>query len=156
MAQKNGYGALTARPFSLLLIRLFFTFPKKVRCMQLSSRKVLLVGGKGGVGKTTVSSSLAMLAAKSGKKVLLVSTDPAHSLSDVFNMDIGDRLHHVSDNLTVMEIDPDKEVKEHVARVSSQMKRYQPDLFPEINGKWVTQQSRVRGSRHARAHLQDY
>ena len=78
--------------------------------MQLSSKKILLVGGKGGVGKTTVSSALSMLAAKNGKKVLLVSTDPAHSLSDVFNMDIGDRLHHVSDNLTVMEIDPDKDL----------------------------------------------
>lgn len=111
--------------------------------MQLSSKKVLLVGGKGGVGKTTVSSSLAMLTAKSGKKVLLVSTDPAHSLSDVFNMDIGDRLHHVSDNLTVMEIDPDKEVKEHIERVSAQMKRFtNPDLFPEIERQMrLTQQS---------------
>lgn len=127
--------------------------------MQLSSKKILLVGGKGGVGKTTVSSALSMLAAKNGKKVLLVSTDPAHSLSDVFNMDIGDRLQHVSDNLTVMEIDPDKEVKEHIARVSSQMKRFtNPDLFPEIERANATDTTVTRCARssYARTHLQNY
>lgn len=111
--------------------------------MQLSQKKVLLVGGKGGVGKTTVSSALAMLAAEQEKKVLLVSTDPAHSLSDVFDTTIGDRLLEVRNNLTVMEIDPDKEVKAHIARVSAQMKRFtNPDLFPEIERQMrLTQQS---------------
>src|SRR5262249_57414500 len=44
------------------------------------------VGGKGGVGKTTCAAARAVAAADSGRRVLIVSTDPAHSLLDVFGV----------------------------------------------------------------------
>lgn len=53
-----------------------------------NDRRYLMLGGKGGVGKTSCSSSLALILAESGHKTLVVSTDPAHSLSDSLDQDV--------------------------------------------------------------------
>lgn len=112
--------------------------------MLLTDKKVLLVGGKGGVGKTTVSSALAVLASERGKKVLLVSTDPAHSLADAFGREpFGDRITRLAPNLDGLELDPDREVEHHLAKVTAQLKRFtRPEMFSEIERQMrLTRQS---------------
>src|SRR5690554_4486213 len=90
----------------------------------IQEKSVIMCGGKGGVGKTTMSSAIALKAAQMGRKVLLVSTDPAHSLSDAFAMQFSGKEKQVVDNLTVLELDPDTEVDAYLERVLGQMRRY--------------------------------
>ena len=82
-------------------------------------RKYFLVGGKGGVGKTSCSSSLAVKFATAGHPTLLVSTDPAHSLSDSLAQDVTGGLPVAVDGtdgmLYAMEVDPDQAKEEFAA-----------------------------------------
>lgn len=87
----------------------------------LIEKKVLFFGGKGGVGKTTSASAMALAASKAGKRVLLVSTDPAHSTSDIFERPIGPEPVELLPNLHGLEIDGEFESRRYVAEVKERI-----------------------------------
>jgi arsenite-transporting ATPase len=67
--------------------------------------RIVLFTGKGGVGKTTVAAATAVRASKSGYRTLVTSTDPAHSLTDSFDVPLGDGAQQVAQNLWAEQID---------------------------------------------------
>ncbi len=69
------------------------------------SMRIIIYTGKGGVGKTSMAAATACRIAKSGKKVLVMSTDQAHSLGDSFDKKVGKEETFLTDNLYAMEID---------------------------------------------------
>ncbi len=88
----------------------------------LIEKRVLFLGGKGGVGKTTCASAIALTASRAGKRVLLVSTDPAHSTSDIFEREIGPEPVALLPNLHGLEIDGEFESQRYVANVKEQIR----------------------------------
>ena len=94
---------------------------------------VVFVGGKGGVGKTTVASTLAMARALAGDRVLVVSTDPAHNLGHLWDTTVGDALVRLTPDLASggyvdgLEIDPSATLDRHLAAVGRTMRRMLPE-----------------------------
>ncbi|KAF5083388.1 ArsA family ATPase [Methanobacterium aggregans] len=80
----------------------------------------VFIGGKGGVGKTTVSAATALWCAKQGQKTLIISTDPAHSLSDSFEKNIGHNPTPIAENLEALEIDPEIAMQDYQAKMKEQ------------------------------------
>jgi arsenite-transporting ATPase len=73
--------------------------------------RVILFTGKGGVGKTTIAAATATRAAELGHKTLVVSTDPAHSLGDCFDMALGNSPTQIGDNLWAQEVNVLEEIE---------------------------------------------
>lgn len=102
--------------------------------MDALTRKVIFVGGKGGVGKSTSAAALAYKSAQSGHKTLLVSTDPAHNLGDIFNQTIGGNVSKVKPNLYALEIDPEKETEKYIKGVKENIKgTVHSGMMEEVN-----------------------
>ena len=96
--------------------------------------KIVFFGGKGGVGKTTCSASYALHSAKKGLKTLLVSTDPAHSTSDIFGKQITEEIRQLLPNLDAIEISGEKESNLYMDRVRESLKNVvSPVIVSEIN-----------------------
>jgi len=87
--------------------------------------RIILVTGKGGVGKTTVSAATAVTAADLGHRTLVMSTDPAHSLADAFDVPLGDSPTEVVPNLDAQQIDTQLRLEESWGAVRDHL----TDLF---------------------------
>ena len=94
----------------------------------------IFFSGKGGVGKTSMACTHAVRYADEGKHTLIVTTDPASNLADVFEQKIG---HHVTPitgvpNLSAMEIDPDTATKEYIDRAMAPLRAAFPAQMVQV------------------------
>jgi arsenite-transporting ATPase len=80
--------------------------------LQVPPMRILIFTGKGGVGKTTVAASTAVRAARAGVRTLVMSTDPAHSLADAFDVPLGSNPTEVAPNLWGQQIDAQERLEE--------------------------------------------
>jgi len=84
--------------------------------------RILLFTGKGGVGKTTAAAATAIRCAQQGKKTLIISTDPAHSLSDALDIQLEPEPQEIEENLWCMEFDVYYSMKKHWGNMREMMR----------------------------------
>jgi arsenite-transporting ATPase len=96
-------------------------------------RRYIMFGGKGGLGKTTLSATSAFWLASQGKRVLLFSVDPQASLSDIFQQDIfGKGPVLIMPNLWAQEVDADRRIKDYQEEIRKKiLDMYGFDRVPE-------------------------
>ncbi|MFB4160480.1 ArsA family ATPase [Geomicrobium sp. JSM 1781026] len=100
----------------------------------MSNDQIIFFGGKGGVGKSTSSSAYALARASAGERVLLVSTDPAHNLQDLFNKPIGNTITPLEGNLFGLEVHAPTEAKRYIAGVKENLKNLvHSHRIPEVH-----------------------
>ena len=93
--------------------------------------------GKGGVGKTSIACATALDLVDAGKKVLLVSTDPASNIGQVFGQVVGNRMTPITDvpGLVALEIDPEEAVEQYRERIIGPLR----GVIPEDELRSVTE-----------------
>ena len=75
--------------------------------------RILLYTGKGGVGKTTLSAATALVCAAQGHRTLVISTDPAHSLADSFDVQLSSEPTPIVENLWAQEVNVLKDIQRY-------------------------------------------
>jgi arsenite-transporting ATPase len=95
--------------------------------------RILFLGGKGGVGKTTLAAATALQLADFGLRTLLVSTDPAHSTGDILQTGLGPEPTVVVPGCWALEIDPAREAELYIADVKARVfESTPPRLVAEV------------------------
>jgi arsenite/tail-anchored protein-transporting ATPase len=94
----------------------------------------MFFSGKGGVGKTSMACTHAARYADEGKRTLIVTTDPASNLADVFEQPIGHKITLIKDapNLWAMEIDPDRSTQEYIDRAMAPIRSSFPPQLIQV------------------------
>lgn len=96
--------------------------------------RIEFFGGKGGVGKTSCGAAYAKMWANRGRRVLLISTDPAHSTSDLFSVSLADEIVPLEENLWGIEIDPQKESEAYIGSIKKSLSHMMsPIILAEIH-----------------------
>jgi arsenite/tail-anchored protein-transporting ATPase len=93
------------------------------------TRRLVFFGGKGGVGKTTLAAAFATLLAGRGERTLLVSTDPAHSTSDVLGAKLSGETTQIEEDLFGVEIDAASDASAYVEKIKEDVRE---SVSPEI------------------------
>ena len=108
--------------------------------------KYLFFTGKGGVGKTSIASSLAINLADQGKKVILVSTDPASNLQDIFDTDLDNKIRDIDKvkNLKLANFEPEKALEDYKESVVGPQRGKLPDevleaMEEQLSGSCTTE-----------------
>ena len=103
-------------------------------------RRYIMFGGKGGLGKTTLSATCAFWLASQGKRVLLFSVDPQASLSDIFQQDIfGKGPVPIVQNLWAQEVDADRRIKDYQEEIRKKiLDMYGFDRVPEEIDNYIS------------------
>ncbi|MFD2628198.1 ArsA family ATPase [Oceanobacillus kapialis] len=110
--------------------------------MEHADKRIIFIGGKGGVGKSTTAAAIAWGLSKRKFRTLLVSTDPAHNTGDIFDRKIGGSIKHLSSHLAAIEIDPDKEANAYIQGVKSNIKgMVHVGMLEEVNRQLDTAKS---------------
>ncbi len=114
--------------------------------MNTISTQYLFFTGKGGVGKTSLSCATAVKMADDGKKILLVSTDPASNLRDVLNSPVSEKISSVKGlkNLSAININPEVSADEYLKRVTEPLNDFLPaaeikKMQEELSGACTTE-----------------
>ena len=102
--------------------------------------KIIILGGKGGVGKSSISAATAVKLSDllSEKKILLISFDMAHNISDLFGIDVGNKLTLLTKNLWAIEPDPNVYAENYTKELLEKMKLLMKEmpligLIPQVD-----------------------